>query len=654
MSKEALAALESIAGDAKPSASASQQAMLALSEVASGNDPDDLLSDASMKRLASGERTPVRKEPSTFDKTVKFFKDYANRVAVAGDAYKGSMGISPLSNPMTGAGEALLSLGTGAAAPFLGSAEALVTGADPDEASQRYIYEPRTEVGKSTLGMIGAAASPLTSIAEETGADAALLPLAMEAQTVHSLPKAKNLPTEADLPVILGKSGGAAAAATDVTKLSPQLRRNILAAAQRGDINPQSVERHIEADSLPVRMELSRGQALQDPVLISKEQNMRAKNPEFAARFNQQNQQLIDNLDEIRRETAPTVVGNDHIQNGQTLIDAYKTIDEQAKADIGAKYKALEEANGGKFPVNGQLFVKSADAALSKKLKGRYVPAEIKADLDDLRSGTEMTFEQFENMRTNLAAEARKAERNGDGNALAAVNIVREQLESLPIEGEAAALKPLADAARTAARERFERIKADPAYKAASEDAVGIGEASPLADDFVTKYVVRGKGANIKKMREHLAGNESAQEAIAAGALDYLKSKSGINLYTNEGNFSQAGYNRALSELNPRLKDIVSEETAETLQRLGNVARYTQFQPRGAFVNNSNTFTAALGQHALNAMEGAANVKAGGIPVGTFVRKKMEGKAEQKFAEESLKPGAGVSMKDLLSKEKKK
>jgi hypothetical protein len=78
---------------------------------------------------------------------------------------------------------------------------------------------------------------------------------------------------------------------------------------------------------------------------------MRARRiPSFAARFNEQNKTLIENLDTVRQETSPTVVGNDHIQNGQSLVDAYKAMDEAARADISAKYKALEDANGGTFP----------------------------------------------------------------------------------------------------------------------------------------------------------------------------------------------------------------------------------------------------------------------------------------------------------------
>jgi hypothetical protein len=434
----------------------------------------------------------------------------------------------------------------------------------------------------------------------------------------------------------------AAAASPDIAAASPEIRSVVEQAVREGRLDRDVAARHIEADSLPIKMRLSKGQAAQGPVQISIEQNARAKNPEYAHFFNEQNQNLIDNLDEIRRSAAPNVVGQDHIQNGQYLIDAYKAADEPIRAEISAKYKALEDANGGQFPVDGKSFVQAADAALAKKMKGRYVPTQVAGDLADLRDGGPMSFENFENLRTNLAAEARKAERSGDGNAASAINIVRESLESLPMEGEAAKIKPLADAARTAAKARFDKLRADPAYRAAVDDDAAAGELSPLADDFISKYVVKGKAANIKTMRENLSADPVAGETIAAGALNYAKSKSGVNLYTNEGNFSQAGYNRALSELTPKLDFLLGKETAEQAQALGNVARYTQAQPRGAFVNNSNTFVAAAREHAANVLEGVANVKAGGLPVGTLVRNKLRQRSERKLLKEAISPGAGI------------
>jgi hypothetical protein len=440
------------------------------------------------------------------------------------------------------------------------------------------------------------------------------------------------------------ESMGAAAAAPTLEGLSPELRAHVETAVQSGrQINRDVLSRHIEADQLPIRMHLTRGQATQDPVQLSVEQNARAKHPEFARLYQEQNQALIDNLDEIRAEISPSVVGQDHIQNGQALIDLYKQVDEPARTEIAAAYKALDDASGGHFPLDAKAFAAQTQKALKEARKSRFLPSSLEGELSDFAGGSRMSFRDFEEMRTTLAAEARKAQRSGDGNMLAAINIMRQNLESIPMSAGTAPLKVLADKARTLARTRFERIEADPAYAAAIDDGVETGAPSPLADTFAEKYVMRGKAAHLDRMRENLSSDPLSQELLAAVPLNYLKRRAGIDLYNNTGNFSQAGFNRALSaDVLPRARQLLPPNVSEMIERLGNVARYTQAQPRGHFVNNSNTFTASMGEHVGNVLEGVANVSAGGIPVGTYARKKIAGRAEQRFVRESTAPGAGI------------
>ena len=418
------------------------------------------------------------------------------------------------------------------------------------------------------------------------------------------------------------------------------------AARAKEPFNPKALERHLQANSLPVPVKLTAGQATQDVSLLSEEMNMRGKQPALAQRFNEQNGQLIQNINAIRDQAAPDVTAVDHVQNGQTLIDLYKAKDEALNSTIRAKYQALEQANGGNFPVNGQAFVQAADAALKAKMKGRYVPAAVAGDLEDIRNGQPMTFETFENLRTNLAAEIRKAQRSGDGNAAMAASIVRDKLESLPMTGEASNIKPLADAARVAAKERFDMLRADPAYDAAINDSVA-------ADDFIQKFVVNGKKANVDIMRQHLADEPLAAQTMSAGAINYLKNKAGI-LGEENGNFSQAGYNKALASILPKRESLFDQVTAEQLQNLGDVARYTQAQPRGSYVNTSNTLTAAASDMAANTAEGMANVAAKGIPVGTVTRKLFASRAAAKQAQRSLEEGAGIGGNVPLSELMKK
>lgn len=457
--------------------------------------------------------------------------------------------------------------------------------------------------------------------------------------TAEAAPKPRYKLVDGQAQLVDQPPAGAPAAHVPSIADAPATFQAAMAKVAPYKVNPEVFSRHLEAQTLPVPIDLTAGQATQNPALLSREANLRGAHTEIADRYNLQGKQLGQNIDAIRDAAAPDVKGANHVENGQALLDSYKSVDEVARADISAKYKALADANGGSLPVNGQDFVASADAALAKQMKGRYVPKEIAADLENFRQGGPMSFEDFENLRTNLAAEGRKADRAGDGNAAGAINIVRNALESLPITGDAAALKPLADQARSAAKARFDRISSDPAYKAAVNDPAGLGDPSAAADTFINNYVVKGKVANVAKMRESLANDPAAQQTMAAGVINYLKNRAGADPVT--GHFSQAGYNRALSEIQPKIDQLFDPKTAQQIQALGNVAKYTQAQPRGAFVNNSNTFTAMAADKAATAAEKAGNMAVPGLGLGTDVRAALARRATRKGVDDLLRPGAG-------------
>lgn len=404
--------------------------------------------------------------------------------------------------------------------------------------------------------------------------------------------------------------------------------------------NVPTFMRHIEADSLPVPIRLTKGQANGDIVQLSNEQNRRGKDPELAQRFNEQNGLLIENINKIRGLAAPDAYGTKIIENSQGIIDAYKTIDGARNEKISTAYKALEDANGGQFPIDGVKLASNAEVMLGKKLKTEFLPSSIKSQLERFKSGEPMTFEQFEAMRTNLAAEIRKAERSGDGNAAMASSIVREALEQLPLTGQAAAkLKPLADTARGLAKERFDMLKKDPAYKAAVDDAVP-------ADKFLQKFVVNGVNKNIATMVNHLGKDSVAHQHMAAGTVNWLKNKAGI--VDETGNFTQAGFNKALKQLDDvkNMEQIFTPDAASQLKTLGNVARYTQAQPRGAFMNNSNTLVGALAEKAKKGIsagvEGGLNVVVPGLQLGTTVMEMRARWANEAEVRKALEIGAGT------------
>ncbi len=382
---------------------------------------------------------------------------------------------------------------------------------------------------------------------------------------------------------LFGKNGDLIPAAAQ--NASPALQDAIRTQVkQGGKVDPTALARQVEADSLPVPVSLTRGQAIQDPVAISTEMNTRGIKQDMVYKLKDQNDALAANLHAIRQNVAPDAVAADPVVRGEKLITSLRAADDAEKANITSLYQKLKDANGGKFPVDGIQFVDNADKALGQEMKSPFLPSEVRGIMDDFVSGKrQMTFENFENLRTILATAGRKADRSGDGNASGAINIVRNALEDLPMSGEAAAVKPLADAARQAARDRFNKIAETPALK----DVVNGKE---TADTFIQKHIIGGTKKGLTNLAAVLKDDPEALQHIKAGVVDSLE-KSAMG---QSGNFSQAGYNRVLESLKPKLGMIFSPDEINTLQTLGNVARYTQIQPRGSFVNNSNTDVANL------------------------------------------------------------
>jgi hypothetical protein len=433
-----------------------------------------------------------------------------------------------------------------------------------------------------------------------------------------------------------------AAAVPDATTIkqalsvaTPELQQ-ALANIPTEKVNLPTLQRHIEADSLPVPVRLTEGQATGDIVKISNEQNRRGKDADLARRFNEQNGQLIENINEIRKNAAPNAYGTKTIENSQGIIDAYKSMDEGLNQGINTKYQALRDAAGGQFPVDAPKLLQNIQGKLQKELLSNEAPKGQFSELERLAKNNNMTFEDYLSLRRNLGDIARTAE---DGPTRKAAGYMIEELEKLPLQESAKRLKPLADQARKAARDRFQMLEKDPAFKAAVDDTVP-------ADKFIDKFVINGVNKNINTMVQHLGKDSPAHQHMAAGTINWLRDKAGV--IDEKSNFSQKQYNSALKKLDDvnNLHEIFNPEAASQLKTLGNVANYTQFQPRGTFVNNSNTLVGAMAEKAASLARGGVekglNYAVPGVQLGTSLMEMRARRAAAAETQKSLELGAGT------------
>jgi hypothetical protein len=513
-------------------------------------------------------------------------------------------------------------------------------------------YEPKTEAGQEMMAGVAKAfeASKLPPVA--TGAVPPVLPRATKPAvkprlTYQEFQVQQNVIKGQDPAGLPGVASVGAAGRQNPVAVQAAIDR--LPVEMRGtasqmplkNVNLNALESHVQALNLPEPIQLTKGQATGDLVALSNELNRRGELPNIAQRIGEQNRALVNNLTLIRERAAPDVFGTKPSEFGQQVIDGYLNIDRQRNDNIRQLYGQLEQAAGGNFPIDAQKFVQSADQQLKKKLKSEFLPPEIDRQLQSYRDGSSMDFEQFESLRTNLATEIRKAERAGDGNKSFALGVVRDSLENLPLTGAAAQLKPLADAARKAAKERFDALKRDPAYSAAVD-----GKVAP--ENFIDTFVLsKGKGteANVRQMMSALGRGSPEQQAIAAGLMETITRKA----VDSSGNFSQAAYNKILRDLEPKLLEVFDPDSAKQLKNLGEVSRKVMAQPKGSFANNSNTLVASLAEKAGKALELGLNVSTANIlPLGTIAKQARQRKAAEKFQRETLEPLAGTQQERTL------
>jgi len=483
-------------------------------------------------------------------------------------------------------------------------------------------------------------AKPLAMIAPAAAAVAPVLGATGAPEAEAFTPEAVVSRTAAE------QSGGAAGAARDLSNTSPELRQAITQAAQKtgGAVNPEALDKQLKADEFGIR--LTQGQATGDGAQLADEFNTRNQNPAFAERKVQTNQKLIDGINGIKEDVAPAAAV-DHEGNAQTVIDAYKDKYAPIAADAKAKWTKFQDAAGGALPLEPGDFTTQIGAALKKTGKTRYLPADVAGDIKDIDDGEPFTVERWDNLKTNLAGAQRTAERTGNGNAGLAISAARDAVENYQFPNLDPKLQAMNNEARAATSQKYAMLRADPAMDAAVNDGVPRGQLSPEAKGYMEKYFLKGNKADLEKAQANLAGNPDAQGAIAGSVTNELKKAAGIDLYRNDGNFSQSGYNTRLNELQPRIKYLMDPDAADKAFRLGDVARDAQRQPTGYGFNNSGTSVAAqvakrVGAGALNAAEHVANMATGKLKLGTGAREEIENWKDSKWVEDSLKPGAGL------------
>jgi len=430
---------------------------------------------------------------------------------------------------------------------------------------------------------------------------------------------------------------------------SPELRATI-SSYPTELVDIKALENQLKGDKFGYQ--LTKGEALQDAAMMSDEFNKRAKNPELLSRLEDRDAKITQGFSTLAEKAAPDLPGGMNLVDyGQTAIDQLLVKDRARLKDINTKYQALEKANGGNFPIDTNKLKADVDAELSKKVLKSYASDNMRSylkDLENFQKRGNMTFDEFENLRTNMAEEMRS---NPNGNARRVAGIIRQELEKLPMTEDLQGIKPLADLARAAVRERYQVLDTNPAYRVAVKDTrldneLANGLEHVAADKFVKKFVVDGSTADVKRLMTELGLDTPGHQAAQAGLIKHLENVA----VGSKGVINQKSFNDALNKtVGKKLFDVMPNEVAVDLKDLADLARLTEHVGGKGFANTSNTVPAMMREGALNAAEMGINVKTGS-PIGSIGRAAMEKLTANRKIKESLEIGAGVKrpIKDML------
>lgn len=423
----------------------------------------------------------------------------------------------------------------------------------------------------------------------------------------------------------------------DWSKIPERVRQGVRQEARRAlsigdELDPAALRRLVDFGRVQGATP-TRGMITQDPVLITREQNlarMGANSSDaglqgLARVQNDNNSVLVRALNNMGAGSA-----DDSFVAGQRAIQALESRLGRQQARVNDLYGLARDSAGRSFPLDGRAFADRAIQSLDDQLVGGALPADVRNHINRISAGeVPFTVDYAEQLKTMIGRLQRNA---SDGSARYALGLVRQALDDTPVvplgnqSGSIGARAVNAgnlpatqgaeigeqaigafNQARSANRSMMRQIERTPALKAIYD-----GKVTP--DQFMQKFVLGQSAAtsDVRRLGRMLASEPGAAESVRTNITQWLKDKAVSGQADEVAKFSAASYGKALRQIGDRkLGAFFSPDEIEQLKAIGRTATYMMNQPVGSAVNNSNTSAALLGR----ALDSMARIS-GKIPLG--------------------------------------
>jgi len=506
---------------------------------------------------------------------------------------------SSVGEELLGAGEAALTMGTGATTGMAGMvggtlkqlAEEILSGNyGSQEAAKRvqdeaervmgmFTYEPRTEEGQDIVRGIGEATAPLQAVA---GLTAPMQTMAQGARAAK--------------PKLLAEQSKQV-----VTKKPVSNKPKSIGAVQ---IPPEQL-RAQKAGELPVPIKLTKGQKTRDFEQQRFERET-AKLPEgegIRDRFSQQNQQLQQNLDAFIDETGATLTEKYEI--GEAVSSALRKRAAKDKTRIRTLYREAEKKGHLKDKVTldglanhlNESRPESAVANVLKVIEDKSIQLGAVIKNDDGKLITQpVDLKTAELLRKTINSAT-----NQDAPNIRQASIMKGLIDQ-STEGKGGELYKKARGARDKYARDYENVSL---IKNIMGTKRGTTERGVALEQILNKSIISESAPldSLKQLRKLLQteGGEGKQawKELQGGTLQFIQDQALRNTsLDSHGNrvISAAGLDKVITRLDKsgKLDYIFGKKGAEQLRVINDVAKDVLVAPAGA-VNNSNTATVLAG-----------------------------------------------------------
>jgi len=378
----------------------------------------------------------------------------------------------------------------------------------------------------------------------------------------------------------------------DFAAMPAAIRESLIADVRKAtsagdDLNADALRRL--ADFRLTGLTPTRGGLTLNPVQITREQNLAKIGANtadeglqgLALTQNRNNAQLVNNMDGLGAATGSAD------DAGRMVTSTVKGKQALLRFDEATLWNAAKASPGYKQPISAGV-ISDVNRALGDEGLMPFMNPTISKYMEAFQTGQPFTPQDYRNLQSMLSREIAKGSNEGAAASVAAR--VLRSAEVQPLNGAAAnASIGQVNNARAATRAAYAYEDSSPLVRSVLSDS-----ASSDPQRIAQRFVIGGTNDEAAMLAQEVG--PQGVDSIKGALMAHLKEKATQGANNEVAKFSQSAFNKAIRQVgDKKLNLFFSPEEITLLRANGRVASYTQFQPVGSAVNNSNSGALMLG-----------------------------------------------------------